>query len=149
VITQHQDCPKPILEVADRRGITSVGYHDDASKYKPNSWLTGAKWVWGPTMANLTMQALDGHYVGAQVRYGAADGIVDLSAFGPNVPEDIQKAVLQAKADIIAGKIVPFKGPIKDQAGNIVIKDGESPDTVTLENTSNFLVEGVIGQIPK
>lgn len=149
VITQHQDCSKPILEVADRRGAMSVGYHADASTYLPNSWLTGSMWVWGPWMTELAMEAMDGTYKPAVDREGVTEGVVDLAPFGPNVPEDVQKAVLAAKADIISGKLYPFTGPIKDQAGNIVIKDGDKPDTPTLESSTNYLIEGIVGSIPQ
>ncbi|MEP7287399.1 MAG: BMP family ABC transporter substrate-binding protein [Chloroflexota bacterium] len=148
VLTMHQDCPKPVLEVADRRGVFVVGYHADGSSVAPKAWITGSMWVWGPTMAKLTADAIAGTYKPEVLREGPKDGIVDLAPFGPSVPQDVQDIVNKAKADIIAGTLFPFTGPIKDQDGNIVIKDGEKPDTATLEQM-DYLVEGVVGTIPK
>lgn len=148
VLTQHQDCPKPILEVADRRGIWSVGYHADASSVSGDRWITGGSWVWGPLMTKLVIEAMDGTYVPELLRVGVADGAVTLSTFGPEVPEDVIAAAEQAVADITSGEIYPFEGPITSQDGTVVIAEGERPDTPTLE-TTNYLVEGVIGTIPQ
>jgi basic membrane lipoprotein Med (substrate-binding protein (PBP1-ABC) superfamily) len=148
VLTQHQDCPKPILEVADRRGIWSVGYHADASTVAGEHWITGGRWVWGPLMTKLVIEALDGTYTPELLRVGVADGAVALSAFGPDVPDDVKAATEQAVADIISGDVYPFEGPIMKQDGTVAIAEGERPDTPTLE-TTNYLVEGVIGTIPQ
>ncbi len=148
VLTQHQDCPKPILEVADRRGIWSVGYHADASSVGGAKWITGGRWVWGPTMTKLVVEALDGTYKPALLRVGVDEGAVALSAFGPNVPADVKAAAEKAVADIASGALYPFAGPIMKQDGSVAIAAGEKPDTATLE-TTNYLVKGVIGTIPQ
>ena len=147
MITQHEDCPKPIIETADRAGVWSVGYHADASSVAPDTWITGARWVWGPVMAKLTIEAFQGTYTPTIQRFGIADGVVDLSAFGPNVPQDVIDQVDAVKESIISGDLFPFEGPIYDQDGNVVIAEGEQPDTLTLESM-DYLVKGVIGTIP-
>jgi basic membrane lipoprotein Med (substrate-binding protein (PBP1-ABC) superfamily) len=147
VLTQHQDCPKPVIEVAEKRGVMSVGYHADASSVAPKGWITAAIWNWGPLYTKMTQAVLDGSWKTQLVRYGVKDDVVTLAAFGSSVPKDVQDQVLKVKADIIAGTLKPFKGPIKDQTGAVKI-DGDQPDTVTLEKT-DYLVEGVVGTIPK
>jgi len=72
---------------------------------------------------------------------------VDLAPFGASVPKDVQDLVTQVKQDIISGKLMPFQGPIKNQDGKVVI-EGAQPDTITLEKM-DYLVEGVVGTIPK
>ncbi len=148
VLTQHQDCPKPILEVADRRGIWSIGYHADASSVAGEHWITGGRWVWGPLMTKLVIEALDGTYKPELLRVGVADGAVALSAFGPDVPDDVKAATDKAVADITSGALYPFEGPIYKQDGTIAIAEGDKPDTPTLE-TTDYLVKGVIGTIPQ
>lgn len=148
VLTQHQDCPKPILEVSARRGIWSVGYHADASTVAGEGWITGGRWVWGPLMAKLVVQAMDGTYEPELLRVGVADGAVALSAFGPQIPEEVVAAVEQAVADITSGDLYPFEGPIYKQDDTIAIEEGERPDTPTLE-TTDYLVKGVIGTLPE
>jgi basic membrane lipoprotein Med (substrate-binding protein (PBP1-ABC) superfamily) len=147
VLTQHQDCPKPVIEVAEKRGVMSVGYHADASTVAPKGWITAAIWNWGPLYAKMIQSVLDGTHKTELTRFGVADGVVTLAPFGAGVPKDVQDLVLKVKDDIIAGTLKPFSGPIKDQAGTVRI-EGAQPDTVTLEKT-DYLVEGVIGTIPQ
>ena len=59
-----------------------------------------------------------------------------------------QAKLTQAKADIISGKKVVFRGPVKNQDGKIVIPDGSVPSDQDLF-TMSYFVEGVEGQIPK
>lgn len=148
VLTQHQDCPKPILEVADRRGIWSVGYHADASSVAGEHWITGGRWVWGPLMTKLVIEALDGTYKPELLRVGVADGAVALSNFGPDVPDDVKAAAEKAVEDITSGALYPFEGPIYKQDGTVAIAEGEKPDTPTLE-TTDYLVKGIIGTLPQ
>ena len=148
VLTQHQDCPKPILEVSARREIWSVGYHADASSVSGEKWITGARWVWGPLMSTLVVQVLDGTYTPELLRVGVAEGAVALSEYGPGVPEEVMEAANAARDAIISGELYPFEGPINAQDGTVAIAEGEKPDTPTLETTS-YLVEGVIGTIPQ
>lgn len=146
VLTQHQDCPKPVIEVAEKRDVMSVGYHADASSVAPNGWITAAIWNWGPLYTQMIQDVMDGKHTTALTRYGVADGVVTLAPFGASVPQEVQDEVLKVKDAIIAGTLKPFTGPIKDQSGTVRI-EGEQPDTVTLEKT-DYLVEGVIGTIP-
>ncbi|MBI1278459.1 MAG: BMP family ABC transporter substrate-binding protein [Anaerolineaceae bacterium] len=148
VLTMHQDCPKPVIEVADRRGVYVVGYHADGSSVAPKAWLTGSMWVWGPTMLMLTDQAINGKYTPSVLFYGPKEGIVDLAPFGTEVPQDVQDATLALKAQVISGEVFPFTGPVKNQNGDVVIADGEKPDEATLQSM-DYLVEGVVGTLPQ
>jgi basic membrane lipoprotein Med (substrate-binding protein (PBP1-ABC) superfamily) len=147
VLTQHQDCPKPVIEVAEKRGVMSVGYHADASTVAPNGWITAAIWNWGPLYTKMVEEVTAGGFETQLTRYGVKDGVVTLAPFGANVPKEVQDEVLKVKEDIISGTLMPFTGPIKDQSGTLRI-EGPQPDTVTLEKT-DYLVEGVIGTIPQ
>jgi len=147
VLTQHQDCPKPVIETAEKRGVMSIGYHADASPIAPEGWITAAVWNWGPTYTKLAKQAIDGKFKPELLRFGVKDGVVDLAPFGKRVPQAVQDEVTKVKQDIIDGKILPFKGPIVDQNGTLRI-EGEQPDTITLEKM-DYLVEGVVGTIPE
>ena len=148
VLTQHQDCPKPVIEVAEKRGAMSVGYHADASVVAPKGWITAAVWNWGPLYEKLTQEVLAGDFKTPKLlRLGVKDNVVTLAPFGAGVSKEIQDQVLKVKQDITAGTLKPFKGPIKDQSGLVRI-EGDQPDTVALEKT-DYLVEGVIGTIPQ
>jgi basic membrane lipoprotein Med (substrate-binding protein (PBP1-ABC) superfamily) len=148
VITMHEDCTKPIVEAALKRGVFVVGYHADASSIAGDKWLTGAMWTWGQLYTDMVKQVVDGSWKSSIYRAGLKDNVVELAPFGKGVPADVQKLVSQTRDDIKAAKLFPFTGPIKDQSGTLRIKDGEKPTTPDLEKT-DWLVEGVIGNIPK
>jgi basic membrane lipoprotein Med (substrate-binding protein (PBP1-ABC) superfamily) len=125
----------------------SVGYHADASPVAPKGWITAAVWNWGPIYTQLAEKAMSPSFKPELLRFGVKDSVVDLAPFGASVPKDVQDLVTKVKTDIIAGTLSPFQGPIKDQDGKVRI-EGAQPDTITLEKM-DYLVEGVVGTIPK
>ncbi len=77
-----------------------------------------------------------------------ADGSMELSPFGPSVPEAVRKEVLGLKEKIRTGKLVVFSGPVIDSTGKQKLAAGQKPDIHWL-STMNFFVEGVDGNLPK
>jgi basic membrane protein A len=152
VLTQHQDCTKTIIETAERRGAMSVGYHADASDLAPNGWLTGAIWNWSKLYTEMATTAVEGKFKGskfdARYRIGIEEGAVELAPFGSNVPDDVKSLVEEKRQGILSGSLHPFEGPVKDQTGAVKIEAGKKPTVEELE-TTDYLVEGVIGNIPK
>lgn len=130
----------------------SVGYHTDASALAPEGWLTGSVWNWSDLFVDMTRTAIDGSFKGSiydgKYRGMLKDDVVQLTDFGASVPEDVRTYVLEQKQAIIDGTLHPFAGPVKDQEGNVKIEEGAEPDAEELEAT-DYLVEGVIGSIPK
>jgi basic membrane lipoprotein Med (substrate-binding protein (PBP1-ABC) superfamily) len=147
VISQHQDCPGAIIQSTERRGAVSIGYHADASPLAPKTWATAPAWNWGPTYTDLILQAVAGTYKPSNFRTGLESGVVVLAPFGASVPADVKTAATSAMTDIAGGKLKPFTGPLKDQSGKTQI-EGDQPDVTKLE-TMDWLLQGVIGTIPK
>lgn len=78
------------------------------------------------------------------MRCGIKDGCMAVAPFGPKVPQEVKDLVAQTQADIEAGKIVVFKGPIKDQDGNVKVAEGEILGDDAMGSVDWF-VEGVVG----
>lgn len=152
VLSQHQDCTKTVVETAERAGAMSVGYHADASSLAPKGWLTGSVWNWGPLYTDMVKTALDGKFAGSKYdgvfRVGIEDPTIAIAPFGKAVSADTKAKVEAAEAEMRSGALKAFTGPIKDQSGKVVIPAGESPSATELEKT-DYLVEGVVGNIPK
>jgi len=148
VLTQHQDCPGPVIQAAERGGAWSVGYHADAAPLAKTKWLTGAMWTWGNLYSDMVQQVVDGKWKTGVYRAGLKDGVVDLASFGEAVTPDTRKLATEAKEKVLAGAVMPFEGPVKDQTGKVRVEAGKRPTTAELE-TTDYLVEGVIGTIPK
>ncbi|WP_229263911.1 BMP family ABC transporter substrate-binding protein [Cohnella cholangitidis] len=152
VLSLHQDCMKTVIETAERRDVMTVGYHADASSLAPKGWITGSVWNWPDLFVDMVKTAQEGKFKGSKYdgkyRGTLADNVVQMSSFGANVPADVVQFVEGKKADLLNGSLLPFAGPVKDQSGAVRIKEGETPTVEQLEG-SDYLVEGVIGSIPK
>lgn len=152
LLTLHQDCMKTVVETAERSGVMTVGYHADASELAPTGWVTGSEWNWGELFVDMVKVGMAGEFKGSQYdgkyRGTLADDVVKLSPFGANVPSDVVSYVEQQKAALLSGELNPFAGPIKDQSGNVKIEEGQELTVEELEST-DYLVEGVIGTIPQ
>ncbi|MBM3179224.1 MAG: BMP family ABC transporter substrate-binding protein [Chloroflexi bacterium] len=145
VITMHVDSPSTIISTAESRGVYSIGFQSlAAQQFAPEYWISGTGYTLGGKLTWLTSTVLDGTWEPIFLRCGIADGCMAIAPFGPKVPQEVQDLVMQTEADIEAGKIVVFAGPIKDQDGNIKVAEGETL-TDDLMGSVDWFVEGVIG----
>ncbi len=151
VITQHQDCTKTIIEATEAAGAYSVGYHADASELAPKGWITGSEWNWGPLYTDIVKTVKAGKFkeskYNGDYRVGlqTGDNPFVQSAYGSMVSEDTKALIEKAKQRFIDG-CSPFEGPVKDQDGKVVYKEGEQPTYAEVE-TMDFFVQGVVGKI--
>ncbi len=143
VIAQHQDSPAA-QRAAEERGVYGVGYHTDMSAFAPHAHLVSAIWNWVPFYMDVVAKVRAGVWHSSELWPGLESGIVDISAFGPMVPQDVRRKVLERRDAMIAGKAFVFSGPVADQNGKIRIREGEKPDDHALLGM-NWFVAGVIG----
>jgi basic membrane lipoprotein Med (substrate-binding protein (PBP1-ABC) superfamily) len=146
VLTGHVDSPINYVQVAEERGVYSVGYHADASKFAPKGWLTGAIWNWGPMMVGIVKSTQDGTFKPQHLRGDLLTNAAQLSDFGDAVSDEAIAEVTDRQRMIREGDYQVWAGPIFDQDGTVLVAEGE---TMTLEETEkmDFLVEGVIGRL--
>ncbi|PKA43328.1 BMP family ABC transporter substrate-binding protein [Rhizobium sullae] len=146
VITCHVDSPKVVVETAAGRNAFVCGYHANQSPLAPEKYLTGAEWAWGNVYTSFIKQAQAGEKLGNFVRGGLKDGFVKMSPLGPAVSDESRKKFEATLAEIMAGKFSVFKGPMKDNKGNVIVTAGRSfaEDAIELESM-DYLVEGVMG----
>lgn len=146
VIAQHQDSPA-VQEAAQEAGVYSVGYNSDMSSFAPKAHLTSAIWNWGPVYVKTIDQVRDGSWQGDQsMWWSMKDGVVDIAPMGPMVPEDVKSMVNAKRAELVEGKDTIFAGPVKNQAGEVVIPEGTTPADADLLGM-NWFVEGVVGTV--
>ncbi|MBP1845520.1 simple sugar transport system substrate-binding protein [Rhizobium petrolearium] len=146
VITCHVDGPKVVVETAAGRGAFVCGYHANQSALAKDKYLTGAEWAWGNVYTNFIKAAQSGGKLGNFVRGGLKDGFVKMSPLGPAVSAEARKKFEATLAEATAGKLSVFKGPLKDNKGNVVITADKAyaEDAIDLESMA-YLVEGVVG----
>lgn len=148
VITCHVDGPKVVVETAASRGAFVCGYHANQSPLAPELYLTGAEWNWAEIYTDMVKTIQDGGKIDNFVRGGLADGFVKMSPLGPAVSDVSRKQFEAVKAEIMAGGFAAYKGPLKDNKGNMILEAGASllETDVALESM-DYLVEGVLGSI--
>jgi basic membrane lipoprotein Med (substrate-binding protein (PBP1-ABC) superfamily) len=146
VITMHVDSPSTVISIAESRGVYSIGFQSlAAQKFAPEYWITGTGFTLGGKLTWVASTVIDGTWKPIFKRWGIADGGMAIAPFGPKVPQKVKDAVNRAKTDLDAGKFVVFKGPIKDQDGNVKVAEG-AVLTEKLMGSVDWFVEGVIGR---
>ena len=147
VVTHHTDSTAPTL-AAEEKGVYSIGYHSDMSKYGPNAHLTASTHDWGDYYIATAKAVLDGSWKSRAVWSGIKEGMVKLAPMGKAVPQEVADMVAKSERAIADGSLHPFQGPVKDQDGKVRVAEGSvMPDKDLL--TMNWYVEGVVGKLPK
>jgi simple sugar transport system substrate-binding protein len=88
-------------------------------------------------------EVLAGKYQPSNVWGGIKDGMVKMAPMNAAVPKDVRDMVAKAEADIAAGKLHPFAGPVKDQSGKERVPAGKSMPDDQLA-VMDYYVEGVV-----
>ncbi len=147
IITQHTDSPAP-LQVAEKRGVYAFGQASDMKSFAPKAQLTAIIDNWGDYYTERVKAVMDGTWKSTDTWGGIKEGMVKMAPYGDAVPEDVRKLADKVKASIVDGSFKPFQGPIKNQKGELVVKEGESISDADLSKL-DWYVEGVEGSIPK
>jgi basic membrane protein A and related proteins len=147
VLTMHVDSPKVIVETAERRGVFVTGYHANQAALAPKGYLTGAEWNWGKVYTDYVTMLQTGKPYPHLLRGGLKEGFVKVSPYGKAVSAATKKKADAAKAKFMAGTMVIYKGPLKDNTGKVVIAAGaeEKQTDINLEKM-DYLVDGVVGK---
>jgi len=145
VITMHVDSPTTVISTAESRSVYSIGFQSlAAQQFAPKYWISGTGYTLGGKLTWLASTVIDGTWTPIFLRCGIADGCMAVAPFGPNVPQEVQDYVNQVKADLEAGTIVVFTGPVVDQDGNVKVAEGEVLSDSVMSSVDWF-VKGVIG----
>ena len=153
ILAQHTDSPA-MLQTAEKAGVYGFGQSSDMKAFAPKAQLFSSVNNWGPYYISQIEALMDGswttgdgpdHWDG-NTWLGLADDYLTLTPF-ENMPADVAAAA-KAAADKVSGGYNIFSGPFKDNAGNVILSDGESYHDGNLWNDMNYYVEGVIGKIP-
>ncbi|NMD37876.1 MAG: BMP family ABC transporter substrate-binding protein [Christensenellaceae bacterium] len=143
VIAQHCDTSNPQV-AAQEAGVFGCGTGTDMTEAAPDAHLTAMIFNWENAIQPFLQQVIDGTYVPENKLYGLADGTVDISPLTKNVAEGTAEAIEAARAGIIDGTLDIFAGPLNDNEGNVLVKEGETltRPQVAFENVK--LLEGII-----
>ncbi|HEY8926726.1 MAG TPA: BMP family ABC transporter substrate-binding protein [Polyangia bacterium] len=147
VLTMHVDSPKTIVELAEQKGVMVTGYHANQATLAPKGYLTGAEWNWSKVYTDYLKMVQGGKPYPHLLRGGLKEGFVTVSPYNKSVSADAKKKADAAKAKFMAGTMVIYKGPLKDNTGKEIIPAGkELKQTDIALESMDYLVEGVVGK---
>ena len=147
IITQHTDSPAP-LQIAEKRDVYAFGQASDMKSFAPKAQLTSIIDNWHDYYIARVKAAMDGTWKSTATWDGIKQGMVEMAPYGDAMPEDVRELADKVKASIIDGSFHPFQGPIKNQKGEVVVKEGEIISDADLLKM-DWYVEGVDGVFPK
>ena len=143
VLTIHTDTNKA-LEIAEERGIWSIGYNMDNMELYPNTFLTAPVFEWENFYEPHILECLQGKFAGKHYWDGAETGIVSLAPLSRNVKPGIREEVEEANKKFLSGTFDVFYGPITDTDGNMRIGEMECMTDEEMLNAFDWYVEGVV-----
>jgi len=109
VMAQHQDSPA-CVQAANEAGIWATGYDAPMQQFGGENYITSPIWHW-EAFHNPTVEAIhDGTWEGDFYWEGLNAGIVDLSEWGPQVPEAVKSEVARTRTAIENGEMNVWEG---------------------------------------
>ena len=115
--------------------------------YGPKAHLASAAINWGPYYVQAAKDALAGTWKTGKSWWGVKEGAIDLVSISDKVPAELKAKVDKVKAGLKDGSFSIWKGPIKDNTGKEVLKEGAVADDAFLGGIK-FFVKGVEGPVP-
>ena len=147
VLFQNTDSPA-VLKTAESKGKRAFGWDSDMTAYGPKAHLASAVINWGPYYIKATKDALEGTWTGnSAVWWGVKEGAIDIVSMAEDVPAETKAKVEEVKKGLAEGTFAIWKGPLKDNTGKDILKEGETADDKFLSGV-NFYVKGVEGKVP-
>ena len=140
IITQHTDSTAP-MQIAEEKGLKAFGQASDMAKFGPTAQMTAIVDDWAPYYIQRVQAVIDGTWTSVNTWDGIKQGMVHMTEFKNMKPETAAMAEATKEA-IRTGALVPFAGPITNQAGEIAVKAGESLDDGALAGM-DWYVQGV------
>ena len=145
IITQHTDSTAA-LQAAAERNVLAFGQASDMIQFAPSTQLTSIIDEWGPYYVERTQAVLDGTWTSGDTWHGMSDGLVVMAPY-TNMPDDVATLAAETAESIRTGAFHPFTGPIYNQAGELVVPEGEVADDGMLAGMM-FYVKGIDDEVP-
>lgn len=145
VLTCHVDGPKVVIETAEARGVKSCGHNASQAPLAPNGFITGAEYKWETIYKMYAEMLGNGEALPNVVVGGYHNDMVQNTPYGAGATPEAIAAADAAIAALKEGKPI-YVGPLKDNAGNLVIDKTHDNYDPELDGMG-YLLEGVIGSI--
>jgi basic membrane protein A and related proteins len=144
LVTCHVDSPKVVIQTAEGRGVKTCGHNASQAPLAPKGFVTGAEYKWETIYKEFAATLAKGGAL-PNIAFGGYDlDMVANTPFGAGADEKTVKVTDDAIASLKARAPI-FKGPVKDNKGNVVLPDPSYDNLAPVLNGMTYLVDGVIG----
>jgi basic membrane protein A len=148
VIGQSSGSPS-VGEEAQKAHVYWVPTEDrKQATWGPDYVLVARHNNWAAAFEAITQAVLNHTWTNTPYFGSLKDGFIQLTDFNKAVPQATLDLIAQRRQEIIDGTFQIWKGPILDNTGKVVFPEGKVATRDDL-SAGSFLVEGVIGTIPK
>ena len=133
-----------VPQTCEENGAFCIGYNVDMQASAPKAVLTSFVWNWAPIFEDIMKKTADGT-IDISANYYEGGECAALAPFNKDlVPQEIQDKVEALREKINNGDVQVYAGELKDDQGNVLVKDGEvmSDDDILAQD---FFVDNVIG----
>ncbi len=145
VLTNHSGSPA-VPQVAEEKGVLLLAYQSDMRRFAPKAQLAAVTHHWGPYYTQVAQAVLDGRWAARPVWGGMQDGLVQLTALSPALPEAVRAGLALRQQAVVAGQLLPFAAPLLDNSGRSRLASGALDDAAIAR--MDWLVQGVVGTLP-
>lgn len=143
VIGQHCDSTAPAT-AAEAEGVYHVGYNSDMIDAAPKATLTSAIWDWSKFLILAVQNYVDAKPIPKDWGEGLAEGAVDISRLNEAlIAPDTAEKIEEARARILSGDWDVFTGPLVNNKGEVVVKEGETYIEPASSPAWSHILEGV------
>jgi len=146
IYSLYQDTPS-VVTVAEEEEVWVINTSSDMKEYAPN-WLLASQIAdWGPYFVKSVQDTMDGNFEGTAFWGGMAEGTVDVKSWSDSISAETMAKIEAVSAGLKSGEFHPLTGPIMNQAGEMVLADGEVIEDGALAGI-DWLVKGVETPLP-
>ena len=142
VLAMHTDSLK-VLDIAEERGIWSIGYNMDNREKYPNTFLTAPVWNWEFFYEQCITDCLQDKFRGKHYWEGVESGIVSLAPLSSNVKKGAEEIVDKEMKRLNSGRYDVFYGPIWDNTGVLRVESNTCMSDEAMLNRFDWYVDGV------
>ena len=148
IIVQHTDTFAP-CQAAEKAGVMAFGQASDQSHFCPNAQLTAIVDNWGPYYAARAKDLVDGTWSSTDTWGGMNTGMVAMAPYNSKLmSSDLIQEVVNMEIAIKDGSLHAFARPIYNQAGELVVPEGQNADDGMLAGMG-FYVQGIDDELPQ
>lgn len=134
------------VQVAGERGVWSVGYASDMTKFAPRSHLTAFTLDWSSVYVAAAKAVAAGNWKSTVRWQGLAEGVVRMSPYNSAIPADVRGKLERIETAIRTGGLHPYAGEIRDQAGKVRVAKGGTLSDPDIRRFDWF-VDGMVGKL--